>query len=222
MIAEEQIILRLAVAASLGALVGADRERRERAAGLRTHALVGVGACLFMLVSSFGFGDVVGENGVTLDPSRVAAQVVSGIGFLGAGAIIVRRDSVRGLTTAASVWVSAAVGLAIGGGLFIAGGATTALTLLVLAALKPIERWFFKRPLMLAVVVGPDMPSVATLRAAAEDTGLAVEQVDVRPGRGGHTQVRMSLGQRTPERDTAVVDRLRALPGVRRVKLRSS
>jgi putative Mg2+ transporter-C (MgtC) family protein len=220
-LAEQEVVLRLAVAASLGALVGADRERRERAAGLRTHALVGVGSCLFMLVSSFGFGDVVGETGVMLDPSRVAAQVVSGIGFLGAGAIIVRRDGPRGLTTAASVWVSAAVGLAVGGGLWIAGVSTTAITLLVLAALKPLEQRFFKRPLALAVVIEPATQSIATLRAAAEDTGLRVERLDVRAGRSGRAQVRMSLGERTPERDTAVVDRLRSLPGVRTVKLRT-
>lgn len=219
MIAEEQIVLRLVVAACLGALVGADRERRDQAAGLRTHALVGAGACLFMLVSAFGFGDVVGESGVVLDPSRVAAQVVTGIGFLGAGAIIVRRDNVHGLTTAASVWVSAAVGLATGGGLWVAALSTTAITLLVLAALKPIEQWFFPRPLLVAVVVDADVQSVAALRAAAEDAGLAVEHLDVRRERAGRTRVSMSLAGRTPAREAAVLDGLRALPGVHRVTI---
>lgn len=221
MIAEEQIVLRLVVAAFLGALVGSDRQRRDQAAGLRTHALVGVGACLFMLVSSFGFGDVVGENGVVLDPSRVAAQVVTGIGFLGAGAIIVRRDNVHGLTTAASVWVSAAVGLAVGGGLWIAAASTTGITLLVLAALKPIEQRFFGRPLTLAVLVESGTQSIASLRAAAEEIGLSVEHVDVQAAPAGRMRVRLSLGGRTPERDAMVVDCLRALPGVHRVHLHS-
>ena len=106
MISNEQFIVRLIVAALLGCIIGMERERLDRAAGLRTHALVSVGACLFMLVSAFGFVDVRGVPAVVLDPSRIAAQVVSGIGFLGAGTIIVRRGSVRGLTTAASVCVA--------------------------------------------------------------------------------------------------------------------
>jgi putative Mg2+ transporter-C (MgtC) family protein len=146
---------------------------------------------------------------------------VSGVGFLGAGAIIVRREGPRGLTTAASVWVSAAVGLAIGGGLWIAGVSTTAITLLVLAVLKRFEARFFKRPLHLGVMIDPELESVLTLRAAAEESGLRVERIDVRMGNKGSAEVRLSLGERTPERDAAVVDRLRALPGVRRVKLRT-
>ncbi|HZS00246.1 MAG TPA: MgtC/SapB family protein, partial [Chloroflexota bacterium] len=143
MITPEQMILRLVLATVLGAIVGVERERLERAAGLRTHALVGVGAALFMLVSVFGFGDVVDMPGVTLDPSRVAAQVVSGIGFLGAGTIIFQREIVRGLTTAASVWAVAAIGLAVGGGLYLAAFGATILTLLILAGLKPLENRFF-------------------------------------------------------------------------------
>jgi hypothetical protein len=121
MISPEQIVLRLVIAAILGGLVGVERERLEWAAGMRTHALVSLGSALFMVVSAFGFSDILGEQHVILDPSRVAAQVVSGIGFLGAGTIILRREIVKGLTTAASVWAVAAVGLAVGGGMFLAG-----------------------------------------------------------------------------------------------------
>src|SRR5579883_2140530 len=113
MIAPEQVLFRLVIATILGGLVGLERERLDRAAGLRTHALVALGAALLMLVSAFGFSDVLHTPQVTLDPSRVAAQVVSGIGFLGAGTIILRREIVRGLTTAASVWSVAAIGLAV-------------------------------------------------------------------------------------------------------------
>src|SRR3546814_11572345 len=98
-----ELVMRLLMAAALGSVIGADRERLVWAAGLRTHMLVSVGACLFMIVSAYGFSDRLGEH-VILDPSRVAAQVVSGIGFLGAGSILLRGEVVRGLTTAASLW----------------------------------------------------------------------------------------------------------------------
>lgn len=100
----------------LSAVIGLEREVRQKSAGLRTHTLAGVGAALFMLVSKYGFSDVLRTGQVVVDPSRVAAQVVTGSGFLGAGLIFVRRDSVHGLTTAASVWVTAAVGAAAGAG----------------------------------------------------------------------------------------------------------
>ena len=117
MLSDTDIALRLLAATLLSGIIGLERERGERAAGLRTHALVGLGSCLVMIVSAFGFEDWHYSPGA-LDPSRIAAQVVSGIGFLGAGVIIFQRDggAVRGLTTAASVWVVAAIGLAVGGG----------------------------------------------------------------------------------------------------------
>jgi putative Mg2+ transporter-C (MgtC) family protein len=106
----------LALAFLLSALIGLEREIKQKNAGLRTYTLVGVAAALFMLISKYGFMDVLAPSRVVLDPSRVAAQVVSGIGFVGAGVIFMRRDVVRGLTTAASVWVTAALGMACGAG----------------------------------------------------------------------------------------------------------
>jgi putative Mg2+ transporter-C (MgtC) family protein len=116
----------LGLAFVLSTLIGLEREWRQKSAGLRTHTLVGVGAALFMLVSKYGFGDVIGNEHTVLDPSRIAAQVVSGIGFIGGGLIFVRGDIVRGLTTAAIVWVTAAVGMACGAGLALLACATTA------------------------------------------------------------------------------------------------
>jgi len=107
----------LGLAFVLSALIGLEREVRQKSAGLRTHTLVGVAAALIMLISKYGFMDVLANDRVVLDPSRVAAQVVSGIGFIGGGLIFVRRDSVRGLTTAAIVWLTASVGMACGAGL---------------------------------------------------------------------------------------------------------
>jgi putative Mg2+ transporter-C (MgtC) family protein len=110
----------LALAVALTGVIGLERELREKNAGLRTHAVIGLGAALFVQLSKYGFADVLAPQRVVLDPSRVAAQIASGIGFVGAGVIFVRRDSVKGLTTAASVWLSAAVGAVAGAGLFAA------------------------------------------------------------------------------------------------------
>jgi len=111
MLPDTDILIRLLLAAVLGSLIGFERERLLWAAGIRTHMLVCVGACLFMIVSAYGFAPVLGPN-IVLDPSRVAAQVVSGIGFLGAGAILARGEIVKGLTTAASIWTVGIMGAA--------------------------------------------------------------------------------------------------------------
>jgi putative Mg2+ transporter-C (MgtC) family protein len=144
MLAHWELVVRLLIAAGLGSLIGAERERLVWAAGLRTHMLVSVGACLFMIVSAYGFATVLGPS-VILDPSRVAAQVVSGIGFLGAGSILLRGDVVRGLTTAASLWTVAAIGLAVGGGLYIEAVSATFIILIILAGIKPLEEWYQRR-----------------------------------------------------------------------------
>jgi putative Mg2+ transporter-C (MgtC) family protein len=127
----------LGAALVLSAGIGVEREIRQKHAGLRTHTLVGLGAALFMLVSKYGFNDVLQTGVVVLDPSRMAAQVVSGIGFIGAGLIFVRRDSVRGLTTAASIWITAAVGAAAGAGLLVLAAVTAVVYLGVVATALP-------------------------------------------------------------------------------------
>lgn len=111
-------VLRLLVAGILGAIIGLDREYRAKEAGYRTHFLVSLGSALIMIVSQYGFQDIIKENSVSLDPSRVAAQVVSGIGFIGAGTIILQKQIVRGLTTAAGIWATAGIGLAVGAGMY--------------------------------------------------------------------------------------------------------
>lgn len=112
-------VLRLLVAGILGAIIGLDREYRAKEAGYRTHFLVSLGSALIMIVSQYGFQEIIKENSVTLDPSRVAAQVVSGIGFIGAGTIIFQKQIVRGLTTAAGIWATAGIGLAVGAGMYV-------------------------------------------------------------------------------------------------------
>ena len=129
-------VLRLLVAGILGAIIGLDREYRAKEAGYRTHFLVSLGSALIMIVSQYGFQEIIKENSVTLDPSRVAAQVVSGIGFIGAGTIIFQKQIVRGLTTAAGIWATAGIGLAVGAGMYVIGIATMVLTLIGLEVLS--------------------------------------------------------------------------------------
>lgn len=130
----------LATALFLSAAIGMEREIRQKSAGVKTHALVGMGAALFVLVSKYGFTDVLVTGKVVLDPSRVAAQIVSGIGFIGGGLIFVRRDSVKGLTTAAVVWLTAAIGAACGAGLPVLALAVTVGHFIVVLGFSPLVR----------------------------------------------------------------------------------
>jgi putative Mg2+ transporter-C (MgtC) family protein len=143
----DESLLRLALAAVLGGLIGVERELREREAGLRTHLLVAVGSALFTIVGAYGFHDFLssGESVVRADPTRIAAQIVTGIGFLGAGAIIRQGFSVRGLTTAATLWVVAAVGLASGAGYYSAAVITTGLVLIALYPLRILAYRILRR-----------------------------------------------------------------------------
>lgn len=133
--------LRLAVAALLGLVVGIDREYRAKEAGMRTHFLVSLGSALIMIVSQWGFGEILAYPNVSLDPSRVAAGIVTGIGFIGAGTIIIQKQFVRGLTTAAGLWATAAIGMAIGSGMYAIGAVATVLTLV---GLELSTLWFGK------------------------------------------------------------------------------
>src|SRR4029079_6985764 len=138
-------IIELFVAFGLTALIGLERELQGKSAGIRTQTIVGTAAALILLVSKYGFTDVLVAGTVEVDPSRVAAQIVSGIGFLGAGIIIFRRGSVHGLTTAAAVWESAAIGMAAGSRLTLPGVPVTAMHFLVVVGFLPLARWLTSR-----------------------------------------------------------------------------
>ena len=164
-------MIRLALAAFLGALVGIERERKDWAAGLRTHMMVCVGAALTMIVSAFGFQDVLGTRDVILDPSRVAAQVISGIGFIGAGTILfLRQEVIRGLTTAAGLWTVAAIGLATGGGMYFAAAVATVVVLIILWVLKPLERRIFAK-------YRSNLIRIEALQDAAQSLALAIQRL---------------------------------------------
>ena len=219
MIGNFELISRLVLAAALGSVIGFERERLSWAAGLRTHMLACVGSTLIMIVSAFGFADVLGNQHVVLDPSRIAAQVVSGIGFLGAGAILLRGEIIRGLTTAASLWSVAAIGLAVGGGLYTASIAATIIILIILAGIKPIEKRFItvkqRRQLSLLVergsmtfhtlheALGPASPRVKQFVMQQSDDDAQMDEVMITLHRVSSTEYAAIRGQ------------LRALQGVK-------
>ncbi len=216
MLSQWELIARLLLAAALGSVVGWERERLQWAAGLRTHMLVAVGSCLMIVVSAYGFSAVLGPR-VILDPSRVAAQVVSGIGFLGAGSIILRNEAIKGLTTAASVWAVAGVGLAAGAGLYTAAVAATIIILVILAGLKPLEERFraSRTNLELRIKARREGFSLGLLERTLGGRAGRVKQVVVRPADDdGEDDVSLML-TRVSAADTAdIIHRLRALDGV--------
>ncbi|MBS1571132.1 MAG: MgtC/SapB family protein [Bacteroidetes bacterium] len=175
------IIIRLALASFLGALIGIERERKDWAAGLRTHMMVCLGASLIIMVSAFGFSDILGKPDVNLDPSRIAAQVVSGIGFLGAGIIFSKEGIIRGLTTASGLWTVAGIGLATGSGMYIAAVATTIIALFILWGLKPLEEKFFKkyRHMSLKIITKDSIDHALFLKNLLSNESLKIQNFNV-------------------------------------------
>jgi len=172
------------LAAAFGGAIGIERELREREAGLRTHLLVSVGSALFTIASAYGFRDFLVSGGalVRTDPTRIAAQIVTGIGFLGAGAIIRQGLSVRGLTTAATLWVVAAIGLTTGAGYYSAAAITTSLVLVSLwplriLAFRVMSRYRPETNRLLAQLPAGESP--APLIAALEEAGARVQALEV-------------------------------------------
>jgi len=220
------LVIRLGMATILGGLVGLERERLERAAGLRTHALVSVASALIMVVSTYGFPSTVNGVAVGLDPSRVAAQVISGIGFLGAGVIIFRENTIRGLTTAATVWSVAGIGLAAGGGLYMAAIVGTAFMLFIQAGLKPIERRFFARHsrqhrVVVEAVHGADL--LGEVQSALQDTPIRLRslQFDQSPA-SSRDLVELTLMAEQQKDILGLITTLRGSANIRRITYQRS
>ncbi|GAB2943614.1 MgtC/SapB family protein [Nonomuraea fastidiosa] len=185
----------LGLALLLSAAIGLEREIRQKSAGLRTHTLVGFASALIVLVSKYGFADVLGGD-VALDPSRVAAQIVSGIGFIGGGLIFVRRDAVRGLTTAAVVWLTCAVGMAAGAGLWLPAIAVTVGHFLVVFAFPPLtgrlpRSKYAQTPLRLTYLDGRGV--LRRVLQTCTDKGFVIAELTVDRERGGGEQRGVSI-----------------------------
>jgi putative Mg2+ transporter-C (MgtC) family protein len=221
MLSHSETLLRLLAAAALGSLIGFERERLLWAAGIRTHMLVCVGACLFVIVSAYGFSTSLGAN-VVLDPSRVAAQVVSGIGFLGAGAILARGEIVKGLTTAASIWTVAAIGLAVGGGLYFAAGVSTGVIIVILAGVKPLEEVYRARNqscrLLVEAEQGRLTPGLVKKSLAVRNA--QIKRFIVRPKDAGSIDNITLILARVSSNDVdTIIAKLKNIDGVNQVRL---
>lgn len=212
-----ETLARLLAAAALGSLIGFERERLLWTAGIRTHMLVCVGACLVMIVSTFGFSESLQAPHVVLDPSRVAAQVVSGIGFLGAGAILARGEIVRGLTTAASIWTVAAIGLAVGGGLYFAAAVSTGIILVILAGMKPLEEMYRDRnqSARLRVEAAHGAVTPENLKDALKVRSGRIKRFLVRADEdGSRDDITIVLARVSSAEIDAYLAKVRAMPGV--------
>jgi len=196
------VLLRLSVAAVLGGAIGMERELRERQAGLRTHLVVCVGSALFTLVSAYGFHEFLVSGGslVRTDPTRIAAQIVSGIGFLGAGAIIRQGLSVKGLTTAATLWLVAAIGMAAGAGYYSAALFATAGALLTLGPLRIVAYKIVRR-------YRPEVDRLLVEIPAGGSPGAVLEAIERRGGR----VVSLEIAQEGDRRSMAVDVELRGI-----------
>ncbi len=225
-ISNTEVVARLLATVILCGLIGLERETRDQAAGFRTHILLGLGAALFTLVSAYGFTEFTraalesGGRGIQFDPTRIAAQIVTGVGFLGAGAILRRGLDVRGLTTAASLWAAAAIGLASGAGYYFGAVATTAVVLIALYVLRGVRVY----------VVSRFRTAFGVLNIQFADAGAeisrVVEIIESRDVRIRNTDAEIEDGQASYELQLRIppgravqemLGEISALPGVRRV-----
>lgn len=223
-LAPGEFLIRLFVAMLLGLIIGLEREYRSdtpRAAGMRTLALVAMGSALFTLISAYGFAAFTSALYARTDPSRIAAQIVSGIGFLGAGAILLHKQVVRGLTTAAAIWAIAAIGMSCGLGLYIEAVGATVLSLAVLEALRPIEARLFPRHqlsrIRLRLKPGSSGNPMEEIQAVYDDLKLSPRKITVFESSRG-AMIELEFMHRRPDELLQLVKRLRALPVVSAIR----
>lgn len=219
------ILLRLLLAAFLGGIIGWEREQRHKQAGFKTHLLVALGACLIMLISIYGFEETLNHPNARFDPARIAAQVVSGIGFLGAGAILRHPNMVvTGLTTAATLWVVAAIGLSVGSGFFIPAVATTVIVLLSMVVLRGVESRIVRsrRYKELTLVVSDRPGKLGEITTLLGSENVDIRSVSMAEGSGDETTPFLEMRFRvrvSPRLDfVPIVYRLRQIEGVREVQ----
>lgn len=227
-ITHTEVVVRLLATVVLCGLIGLERETRDQSAGFRTHILLGLGAALFTLVSAYGFPEFTeaalesGGRGVQFDPTRIAAQVVTGVGFLGAGAIIRQGIDVRGLTTAASLWTAAAIGLASGAGYYFGAAATAAIVLAALYLLRGVRVYVVSRFRTTFAVLtihladsGSEISSV-TDTLERHDVQIRNTDAEIKDGKATYDlQLRIPPGKNVHE----ILGEISTLPGAERVQI---
>ncbi|WP_068613273.1 MgtC/SapB family protein [Paenibacillus tuaregi] len=196
---EFDFLIQIVLAGLCGMLIGYERKSRMKEAGIRTHFVVAIGASLMMIVSKYGFQDLLGQDGIALDPSRIAAQVVSGVGFLGAGMIFLQRQTVKGLTTAAGIWATAGIGMAIGSRMYIVG---IGVTLLILIAQKLLHSsrvsWLgVPRTEQLCIRIQNEPEGIEQLRGLFEEKGISLLNFHTEK-LSGTSEIMMEITARLP------------------------
>jgi putative Mg2+ transporter-C (MgtC) family protein len=209
---EGEAFLRIGVAGLCGALIGVERESRNQLAGMRTHALVAAGAAVFTLAGAHGFPEI--HRGPNVDPMRVAAQIASGIGFIGAGAIIRDRGSVRGVTTAAALWTSAALGLAAGAGLWWVAAAGAVVTLGVLIGLRPLGARLGARVHTIDIDYEKGHGTLGPVLQAIRHTGAELNDLNITDSENGARRVAIEVRMADGDDLADVVQQLGELPEV--------
>lgn len=212
---ELQTLFKLTLGLVFGAAIGLEREAHDRPAGLRTFSLVCVGSTLIMIVS-ISLRELV-PGGVGVDPGRIAAQVVTGIGFLGAGTILHEGASIRGLTTAAGLWVVAAIGLAVGAGFYTPAAAATVLTLITLTLLSEVERYYLGgKGVGTMTVLSSDEPGqLGRIGSALGELGLNIRDIRLRPREDGLVEIQLRVKVPNSEALHKAIQIIIAIPGVR-------
>lgn len=216
-----ETILRLLAAGALGGAIGFEREFSDQPAGFRTHILVSLGSALFTMVGAYGLGDLLLRDDVRFDPTRIAAQIVTGIGFLGAGAILQRGIRVRGLTTAAALWVTAAIGMAAGFGYWSGAVATTVISLIALYVLKLVQRRYLRtmRANIHMTLEADHGFNLGRFEQTVADSGAALQKVAMTRTEHGH-QLAVTLSTSKGFSHDTLVREVSALPGVEKVDWR--
>lgn len=216
------MLLRMGLALLLGGLIGFEREQSNHAAGLRTNTLVCLGSCLLMMLSMYGFGDFANEPNVRLDPARLAAQVITGIGFLGAGTILFTGKSITGLTTAASLWVVSAIGLAVGAGFYLAAVTATVTVFFILWAMNKVEKRFLKgkREQLLRIYADDRAVLLQAMNAIIQDRDIILRKMvvnDQADSREGRIMVQMYVTLPKAQSIVLLVNEINEVSGVRGV-----
>ena len=214
----QEFILRLFAAAIFGGAIGLERGYRAKEAGFRTHFLVALGSALFMIISQYGFEEILSKPyNIRLDPSRVAAQVVSGIGFIGAGTIIFQKHVVKGLTTAAGLWVTAAIGMTCGAGMYTLACAATILVLLCLETLNILMKRFGTRSITVTFS-SPSMKDVSQVLERLRADGMKIDSYNMRDASEGDKEsynVTLDLIVKRDKYESRVLSMMEEFDGVR-------
>lgn len=191
---ELEAMLRIFLAGVCGGLIGLERSRRQKEAGIRTHIVVCMGAALMMVVSKYGFFDVISYDGISLDASRIASNIITGVSFLGAGSIFIRSDSIRGLTTAAGVWATSGVGLAIGSGLYIIAVFSTAMIIVTQILLHHFTVSYDAMSCgSITLILKGEKPALSEIRKEMEKYDILIQGMSVKKNASDELAVNLSI-----------------------------